>query len=97
MDVTESCIGLQDLPDATVERGEGRYLGVVSYASDPIEVDYLRLWVGQSVQIFRRVQHQLQDRYIQESIHCQTTRKTENYVQYFTLSVLSGEGPEHAT
>lgn len=88
---------LLDLPDARTEKGKGWYLGVVSDASDPVEEDYLRLYIGQSIQIARRVQHHLRDRYTQESFQYQTTRRSDKRVQYVTLGVIPTEGLEHET
>ncbi len=39
---------LQNLPSAKEEKGTGWYIGVVSDMSDPVDEDYIRLYVGQS-------------------------------------------------
>ncbi|KAL8717434.1 MAG: hypothetical protein Q9225_005319 [Loekoesia sp. 1 TL-2023] len=76
---------LLDLPDARTEKGKGWYLGVISDASDPVKEDYLRLYIGQSIQIARRVQHRLRDRYTQESFQYQTTRRSDKRIQFYPI------------
>lgn len=85
---------LQNLPSAKEEKGTGWYIGVVSDVSDPVDEDYIGLYVGQSHIVRMRIARHLWDRYTKDSFHYRTTRRVDKSVRYVTLGLINIEGLE---
>jgi hypothetical protein len=79
------------LPEAEDEEGIGWYLGVVTDLSQPVQEDYLALYVGQSINISKRVKRHLIDRRHKFSAQYEVTRRGDKRVQYVTLGTISKE------
>ena len=79
------------LPEAEDEEGIGWYLGAVTDLSQPVQEDYLALYVGQSINISKRVRRHLIDRRHKFSAQYEVTRRGDKRVQYVTLGIISKE------
>ena len=79
------------LPEAEDEERIGWYLGVVTDLSQPVQEDYLALYVGQSINISKRVKRHLMDRRHKSSTQYEVTRRGDKRVQYITLGTISKE------
>ena len=69
----------------------GWYLGVVTDSSQPVQQDYLALYVGQSINISKRVKRHLIDRRHKFSAQYEVSRRGDKRVQYVTLGTISQE------
>ena len=79
------------LPEAEDGEGIGWYLGAVTDLSQPVQEDYLALYVGQSINISKRVQRHLIDRRHKFSAQYEVTRRGDKRVQYVTSGTISKE------
>ena len=79
------------LPEGEDEEGIGWYLGVITDLSQPVQEDYLALYVGQSINISKRVKRHLIDRRHKFSTQYGVTRRGDKRVQYVTLGTISKE------
>ena len=79
------------LPEAEDEEGIGWYLGFVTDLSQPVQEDYLALYVGHWINISKRVKRHLIDRRHKLSAQYQVTRRGDKRVQYVTLGTISKE------
>jgi len=63
----------------------------VSDVSDPVDEDYIGLYVGQSHIVRMRIARHLWDRYTKDSFHYRTTRRVDKSVRYVTLGLINIE------
>ena len=79
------------LPEAEDEEGIGWHLGAVAGLSQPVQEDYLALYVGQSINISKGGKRHLIDRRHKFSAQYEVTRRGDKRDQYVTLGTISKE------